>query len=808
MAMPYASSRPAATILALALLAACGGTSNPPPVPPGPLELACSVSRSGPEPILTVVGRATTKAAAGAPAITVTLQLNPTPRTFTLSGPGWVGSAELRGASLSPGATVTGQATVDGTPVTASCVGYGGLPAVTAHVDRTPTGAGVTWQPVSGAAVYRWSLRDGLNGAVVGSGTTTSTSGQVTAALDPLKVYVAEVGAYALTGSETSFPSPLPVPKAAYARVTLTAGSTGGDGVTAWQLFGPGDYVGSTLTIDFPALAVGERLAVLVVNAGGIDRSAVTVTTAGTGDPNFSVAPLAPLAAMAAGTGTGGSASGAGAGEAIDRSGVMAGEALVSAWREETIARLRDGRLQRAPPASPTGAPLAATAAAQLPATRSFCQGRYSGTGFTQLWRSATLAYQTPEGHAAFYYTDEVKPGIDKALLSRPDFFTSLGAAYESKILLALNTYFGPESDVDRNGLVIFLFGNLGKTSSNAFPVGYFWPGDIELPLATSSSCPRNTAGNRADMLYLIDPGNFTANWDPTGSNYAAVLDLIVDGEYPNTMAHELQHDVNYNTRCPSGAACGVDEEVWLNEGLSMLSETVAGYGLHAATSRANVRSYQGELDPVSGLPYYRAFSMTGWEGHPYGNYAGVQAYMQYLLDHATPTVTRALENQWLAGKANVESATGLPWEVGFARFTTAAMFSNEDTSEPNGGAGTITSTGHLLADPAFNYLGVNYPGVPPAGDYVPWHHYMGYCTSGGVQTPKARDAHVRYTPLATSASASATLRRDGWAAFATGPGSGGAASVAVQSSAAVRPHVVVVKYTGKLPSYVAPTCP
>jgi hypothetical protein len=297
-------------------------------------------------------------------------------------------------------------------------------------------------------------------------------------------------------------------------------------------------------------------------------------------------------------------------------------------------------------------------------------------------------------------------------------------------------------------------------------------------------------------MLYLLDPGTFTTNWAGKGS-YAAVLDLILGGEYQGVMAHELQHDVNYNTHCPIGGSCGVEEELWLNEGLSMLSETVAGYGLHQTSSRSAVRYYQGTA--ATGLPYYQGYSMTVWGADAIGNYAGVQAYMQYLLDHADPTMTRALHNKWLAGKANVEAATGVPWEVGFSRFATAAMFSNEDTSAAGGALGSITSAGNLLAGSRFNYLG---DGVTP--DYVPWHRMTGNC--GATSVP--RTAYVAYTPVNVGAGASATLRRDGWAAFATGPGSGSAATILVQSTATVRPHVVVVKYTGTLPNYVAPTCP
>jgi hypothetical protein len=321
----------------------------------------------------------------------------------------------------------------------------------------------------------------------------------------------------------------------------------------------------------------------------------------------------------------------------------MTGEALVSARRAETVAMLRDGRLRRAPPPVPDSRRLA-QAAAPLPTTRSFCQGQLGASGsFKQLWKSATLGHET--AHAGFYYTDEVKPGIDAAVAARTPvapagqvpFWGELGAAYEGNILPALNTYFGPESDVDGNGKVIFLLADLGKVGSD-FAVGYFWPGDLVLPLATASSCPGNAAGNRADMLYLIDPGSFTANWAAKGS-YAYVLDLILSGDYPGVMAHELQHDVNFNTRCPIGAACGVEEELWLDEGLSMLSETVSGYGLHTPTGRANVRNYQGRISPTS-PPYYQGYGMTVWpvaSGDPYGNYAGVQAFMQYLLDHATP---------------------------------------------------------------------------------------------------------------------------------------------------------------------------
>jgi hypothetical protein len=446
------------------------------------------------------------------------------------------------------------------------------------------------------------------------------------------------------------------------------------------------------------------------------------------------------------------------------------------------------------------GAAAPSAALAALPATRSFCQASVGASGvWSQSWKSATLASET--AHAAFYFTNEVQVGVAAAVAARPDFWTTLGDAYEQQILPALTTYFGPESDIDGNGKMIFLFADLGKDpATKAYPIGFFTPGDLADPLATAATCSVRAVGNRADMLYLLDPGNYTANAGSPG-NYAAVLDRILAGDYQGVMAHELQHNVNYAIRHLQGVPMSVFEQTWLNEGLSMLSETVAGYGLHTDTGRTNVRAYQGR-NATTGLPYYQDYGMTIWpaaKGDPYGNYAGAQAYLQYLLDQADAAVIKALENPVLAGKANVERATGLPWEVGFARFVTAAMFSNEDQAAArNGGLGTITSAGNLLADPLFNYRG---DGVQP--DYVPWHHYTVHCTPSDART---RVANVAYTPLLGTASA--TLRTDGWAAFATEPGAGGAATITVHSSARARPWVVLVKYGGALPDYVAPTDP
>ncbi len=622
-------------------------------------------------------------------------------------------------------------------------------------------------------------------------------------------------------------PPPPPPPSCGATTTTVTASQP-------WQRFTAADWSGTcSLTVEAPALAPGERLAVLLAHAepGAADRSPATVTAAGTGTPSLSPAtpPLASLAAGVAGADSPGDE------DALD-AGARRGEALVTALREETITRSLDGRLPRI---LRTVAPAPAAQAPLLPRP-TYCMMRWGAVPVTttnpegrkRYWLPATLAYES--AHAAFYYTDEVAAGIDLAVATRTGvapsgvtpFWGELAAAYEARVLPKLNTYFGAESDVDGNGKVIFLFGNNGAVTSGAtksFVFGYFWSADLVSPLATdAASCEQDingAVGNRADLLYLMDPGNYAvlANADPsTRPNvYRDVLNSLVTENYPSVMAHELQHNVNYATRFLRGGPSSVREELWLNEGLSMLSETVAGYGLHTSSSRSAVRFYLGEVDPNSGsaqVVYHRNYGLTTWESDPRGNYAAVQAYMQYLLDHASPAMTRALLNPALAGKANVTAATGVAWETGFARFVTASMFSNEDTAANPPGAlfpGTISSAGNVLAGSTYSYLGDG--SVSP--DYVPWHHYTGFCTTPApesLRVAKPRLAYVAYTPLSAGIGSSVTLRKDGWAAFATGPGSGAAASVTVQSTASVPPQVVVVRYTGALPTFtpLSTTCP
>jgi hypothetical protein len=317
-------------------------------------------------------------------------------------------------------------------------------------------------------------------------------------------------------------------------------------------------------------------------------------------------------------------------------------------------------------------------------------------------------------------------------------------------------------------------------------------------------------------MLYLIDPTTFHA------ANFPA--DTIVNEEWPGTMAHELQHNVNFNVRClqqGKGASCvqapptcsaeasggSQQENTWINEGLSMVSEDVAGFGAATPSERSRLRQY---------LATYPAWSLTCWESDPVGNYGGVHAYMRYWLDQIGPGFTTAMENPALHGKANVASATGVSFEQGFARFAAASLVSNEDVAVYGSGVlsspGAISSLANGLADAQFSY-GAFLPGgalATPQPVWVPWHHYTRSCTTANnTVVTRTFAANATYTPVgppASTSSASVTLMQDGWAAFVT-RGTGGPATVSVTPASGGKPHVALVRYTGALPNAVPAVC-
>jgi hypothetical protein len=312
---------------------------------------------------------------------------------------------------------------------------------------------------------------------------------------------------------------------------------------------------------------------------------------------------------------------------------------------------------------------------------------------------------------------------------------------------------------------------------------GYFDPNSLQ-PADTSTGCTGNGAAankgsNGADMLYLQDPASFVAkSW---------TLTQAVDQQIPGTMAHELQHNVIANARCflSASPSCSLlyqptfHGDLWLNEGLSMASEDFAGFGMAAPAAFPRERQRVGQYLACANIPgtlCMRTAGLTIWPtdgfGDSFGHYGGAHAFTRWLFDQGAAgrllpqgladaaATARALVTSTQRSDLAVGAATGLPFEETFLRFGAAALFSGRSFSPV----------------PDWEFAG----GVP----WSPLYTAVG---------------QVSLTKLTVPGPVTSTVQAGGWAAYQTGFGKGGDATLTVTSSAAAMPQALLVRFKGTL---------
>jgi hypothetical protein len=471
----------------------------------------------------------------------------------------------------------------------------------------------------------------------------------------------------------------------------VSAGSHGGTGA-AWQVFAPWDFRDGALAATFAELAPAERLAILIVNFGAGDGSRAEVRVEGTAE--------------------------AAAQPAQQRSDLAAASPSL-----HEIVRARESALARERPAPPE--------TMQSGAQRSFCV--VPGLDFARHVRKpATLAAST--ANAEIYLDDE-----DLGEYEGPD-VNNLAQAFEERVWPAIVSTFGAPTDVDGNGKVLVLLTHeLGAHLNGGWLIGYF--GNADLVRARDDSADCSSGGsNHAEIVYLNDPRAGAANGYAAKDLFATV--------YPATLAHELQHMLNFGGRCVL-RGCDGPEEIWINEALSKVAEDLAGYGWNGPGGRAEGAAYLRRADGE--LRGYDGRSLTLWEGDPIGNYQGVHSFLRFFVDRfGTDLLTRIAAGP--GGVASLEDAVGLPMPFAMAQWASALLLSNE-------------------------------PGAP-------------YSFSGAAWSP----LHDRLRHLDTGAPGPLLLRRDGIAAVMSGPGLGGAARITVHSREETPPYVVVARASAALP--------
>jgi len=132
---------------------------------------------------------------------------------------------------------------------------------------------------------------------------------------------------------------------------------------------------------------------------------------------------------------------------------------------------------------------------------------------------------------------------------------------FETIIFPRITKIWGNWADIDEDGKIAFVFSPTINQEKQA--IGFFNPSDL-------FKNEDNNYSNEMDIVYFAIP-------DDKESSYS--LDSITA-----TMAHEITHAITFNSktykRILNGEQNVLQEEIFIDEGLSHLSENLCGYGI------------------------------------------------------------------------------------------------------------------------------------------------------------------------------------------------------------------------------------
>jgi hypothetical protein len=231
---------------------------------------------------------------------------------------------------------------------------------------------------------------------------------------------------------------------------------------------------------------------------------------------------------------------------------------------------------------------------------------------------------------------------------------------------------FGNATDLDRNGRIAVFFTRAvneltGPGSPDGVVLGFFYLRDLLPRVSAFGDCPGSNLG---EMFYVLVP-------DVMGDvNGNVRTKSFVSGTVVSTIAHEYQHLINASRRMYVTNAVRVDEDVWLNEGLSHIAEELVFYRAAGLAPRANLGAAQlgnGTAERAAFDQYqianharYQQFLRFPESTSPMANDDLLQtrgatwAYLRYLVDRVRPADgdfwRRLVDSRW-NGVVNLDSA-------------------------------------------------------------------------------------------------------------------------------------------------------
>jgi hypothetical protein len=268
--------------------------------------------------------------------------------------------------------------------------------------------------------------------------------------------------------------------------------------------------------------------------------------------------------------------------------------------------------------------------------------------------------------HAAIFLDVDAPDTLTTAI------FNEFGTLFEEDLYAVATRAFGSESDVDENGHLLILMTPVvngltpEESCETSIVTGFFFAIDID---PAFQGDPRS---NQGEVFYALTP-------DPLGELGCAHSIDRVRRLVPVTFVHELQHMINYNQHVLVRG--GSSEVLWLNEGLSHISEELAALRFASLGRQDRFSDFAiGNL--------YNAYLYLEEPGATYvlfsegtGSLAergGTWLMLRWLLDQfGDETATRRLVETQLTGAANLEGATGISFDRVMAEWMLAVWVSD-----------------------------------------------------------------------------------------------------------------------------------
>ena len=202
-------------------------------------------------------------------------------------------------------------------------------------------------------------------------------------------------------------------------------------------------------------------------------------------------------------------------------------------------------------------------------------------------------AFQSGQPHnilfKRYYTSDTITVWLPKEYAADTAAIDACIAEFENTIYIRVTEIWGTAADIDYNQKFTIVFSPTINDEKKA--LGFFNPADFFKRNNDTSSENYNPASNEGDIIYAAMPSSI-----PNDQYFYKSIAA--------TIGHELTHAVTFTkktyNRIKAGDTQAKRAEIFLDEGISHLSENLMGYG----TSGGNIKFFQAFLSNTLGYSF------------------------------------------------------------------------------------------------------------------------------------------------------------------------------------------------------------